>query len=180
MDSVELEKLRYPIGKYAKPSGFQKDLVKGEIARIASLPQRLLKLISQGREQDLEKPYRPEGWTARQVIHHLADSHMNAAIRFKLALTEDIPVIKPYEEQFWAELPDGKDAPLPLSLELLVPLHQRWVYLLERLSEEQWHRRFHHPASKKESALFEVVSLYAWHGDHHLGHVGLSLGQKPT
>jgi hypothetical protein len=122
-------------------------------------------------EAQLETPYRPEGWTVRQTVHHVVDSHINAYIRFKLALTENNPAIKPYEEALWAELADGKGALVEWSLQLLKYVHLRWVMLLNSLTEPDWERTYFHPETKRVFALREVAALYAWHSEHHYEHI---------
>jgi len=137
---------------------------------IASLPDALRRAVTPLDESQLDTPYRPEGWTIRQVVHHVPDSHMNSFIRFKWALTEDRPIIKPYDEQAWAALPDCLTMPIAPSLDLLDTLHVRWVALLRRLSWDQLQREFVHPDSGPAS-LAETVGAYAWHGRHHLAHI---------
>lgn len=167
--------LRFPIGPSPKIDAYDPALILREIDRIASLPARLRQLLAGADETSLLRPYRPEGWNALQVVHHLADSHINSYTRFKLALTEESPTIKPYEEGLWVQQADATREAMPLSLALLEPLHARWVLLLSALEEKQWRRTFFHPGYQKTWTLFHAVSLYAWHGDHHLEHVKLSL-----
>ena len=122
-------------------------------------------------EGQLETPYRAGGWTVRQVVHHVADSHLNSYIRFRWTLTEDTPTIKAYDETRWAELPDAKTAPVEVSLKLLESLHVRWVYLLETLDDEAFKRSFVHPETGEEISLERNLALYAWHGRHHCAHI---------
>ena len=129
--------------------------------------ERRLKVSS---KEQLDTPYRPGGWTVRQVVHHLPDSHMNAYVRFRLALTENEPTIKPYEQQLWAELPDAKTADIEMSLKLFEGLHQRWVLLLRSMKPEDFHRKYIHPESGV-NVLDNVLQLYAWHGKHHVAHI---------
>lgn len=164
----ELEKLKYPIGKFVKPNHIDKAVLNLWISEIENLPGQVRKIVDKMNEEQLNTPYRKEGWTIKQVIHHLPDSHMNAYTRFHLALTEDTPTIKPYFENRWAELADGKNAPIEFSLNLLSSLHQRWVYLLKSLTEEQLARTIIHPEFHKEYNLEELIGLYAHHGKHHL------------
>jgi hypothetical protein len=138
---------------------------------IRYLPQQVEIAVQTLNYEQLNTPYRLGGWTVNQVVHHLADSHINAYTRFKLALTEDNPVIKPYEEQLWAELPDVFNTPINVSLTLLHALHKRWVHTLENLTEEQWDRTFTHPANKTTPSLKVVAANYSWHGKHHLAHI---------
>lgn len=173
--AADLEILRYPIGKFQSPSTVTDTDIEKWISGIEQLPGELIKVWELLKPEQKEMSYRQEGWTARQLIHHLPDSHMNAYIRFKLALTEDVPVIKPYEEAKWAELPDTLICPPEVSLHLLTALHLRWTVLLRQLKTEDWNRRYFHPESKKEFDLKTVLALYNWHGEHHLGHLKLIL-----
>ncbi|MDM1294112.1 putative metal-dependent hydrolase [Sphingobacterium sp. N143] len=167
----ELEKLRYPIGRFAIPDSIDRQLLGDWIKTIADFPARLKSEVNDLTDTALEKKYRPDGWTIRQVIHHCADSHMNSFIRFKLALTEEHPIIKLYEEDLWAELPDTKNSPIESAIKLLEGLHERWEILLKSLTEEQLERAFIHPATKRLITLKVNVGLYAWHCNHHLMHI---------
>lgn len=166
----QLEALRYPIGKFKGPETLSVDLVPEQVQALADLPHLLREAVRGLNDTQLDTPYRPGGWTVRQVVHHVADSHMNSYVRCKLALTEDNPVIKPYEEQLWAQLPDARQEPVEVSLVLLEALHHRWVVLLKALSPAEWERTFMHPESGVNS-LLKVVNFYAWHGRHHLAHI---------
>lgn len=165
-----IEQLRFPLGRYELPTVFQSVLVKDSLAEIATLPAQLTAAVENLSQTQLDTPYRPGGWTIRQVIHHLPDSHMNSYIRFRLALTEDRPVIKPYEETAWAQLPDAKEADPAVSVQLLKTLHVRWALLLQALTFEQWHRTYVHPEGG-DVFLFQAVGLYAWHGKHHVAQI---------
>ncbi|CAG7646090.1 YfiT family bacillithiol transferase [Paenibacillus allorhizosphaerae] len=169
------DSLRYPIGRFVKPEKMDMAQVQGWIRDIEELPQRVRDALQTASAAQYDTPYRPGGWTVRQVVHHLVDSHMNSVIRFKLALTEDNPTIKPYREEAWAELPDTLYAPVELSLALLDVLHARWVLLLRALSEADLLRTFHHPDSGSVP-LYENIGIYAWHGRHHLAHIRLITG----
>jgi hypothetical protein len=169
MDST-VEDLRFPMGKFVRPEGAMAEERGAFIDRISLQPARLRAAVAGLSEAQLDTPYREGGWSVRQVIHHLPDSHMNSFIRFKLALTEDEPVIKPYEEQLWAALYDVAATPVEVSLALLESLHARWVILLRGLTEADWKRTFRHPAIGLIS-LESNLALYAWHGDHHIAHV---------
>lgn len=171
MTPQTLEPLQFPIGKYNAPTRFSKNIINTYIADIKSFPQRLREAVQKLTQQQLDTPYRPDGWTIRQVVHHCADSHMNSIIRFKLALTEDKPTIKPYYEDRWAELSDSKTMPIEPSLKLLEGLHERWVVLLEQLSDDDLKRTFVHPEHGKSFSLEENIGTYAWHGNHHLAHI---------
>lgn len=164
---------QYPVGKFQRPASVSPADRARWIATIAATPARMREAASSLTEQQLDTPYREGGWTARQVIHHVPESHMNSYIRFKLALTEDAPVIKPYDEAAWARLNDVPVAPVEASLALLEALHERWVVLMNGMSEADWKRGYIHPEAKDRGTipLQEVLALYAWHCDHHLGHV---------
>lgn len=172
-EEERLEKLRYPVGHYAFGDNIPKEQLEAWIEEIASLPVRLeetLAALSAIDRRLLDTPYREGGWTPRQVVHHLADSHMNSFIRMKLALTEEHPTIKPYREDAWAELADSRTADIGLSLQLLTALHARWSVLLRNLTEADYRRTFAHPESGSVD-LANQVGLYAWHGRHHLAHI---------
>jgi uncharacterized damage-inducible protein DinB len=163
--------LRYPVGKFERPSApLTPDQRRQFIDAIAEVPARLADAIRGLSPAQLDTPYRPGGWTVRQVVHHLPDSHMNSYVRFKLALTEDEPTIKPYEENLWAQLPDSRDTPVETSLALLENLHERWVILLRSLDPGDFARNFRHPELGLTS-LDHSLALYAWHGRHHVAHI---------
>lgn len=164
------ETLRYPIGRFTWPKDAGPEKRAAWLATLETAPSRLREAVSGLNDAQLDTPYRPGGWTVRQVVHHLPDSHMNSYVRFRLALTEDTPTIRGYEEQLWAELPDAKSGPLELSLVLLDALHERWVALLKMLTGEQYDRTFRHP-DLGEIPLRNNLALYAWHSDHHIAHI---------
>lgn len=164
--------LRYPIGRFETPKRINKQELSRCIRVIAGFPKEIAMEVLTLTEEQLSTPYRKDGWTVRQVVHHCADSHMNAFIRCKLALTEESPVIKPYHEGLWAELPDSATHLEP-SLNLLIGLHERWVILLESLDEEDLKRTYVHPQHERLIPLSEVICLYAWHCRHHLAHITL-------
>lgn len=164
------EKLSYPIGKFNPPITYTKAQITSWIDEIAAFPGRLKQSIIGITEEQLDVPYRLEGWTLRQVIHHIADSHANILIRFKLALTEENPVIKPYNESEWALLPDYL-LPVESALKMIEGIHFRWSAILQSLSDEQWERKFYHPEQKISTTLKKAAGLYAWHGNHHLAHI---------
>lgn len=170
------EKLRYPIGKFTAQDSYTDDEIKACIARIEALPARIDAIFRKLTPSKLDTPYRDGGWTARQVLHHLPDSHMNAYIRFKWTLTEDTPTIKAYDEKSWAETPETKLDP-QLSVNFLKALHVKWVALLRTLTRQDLQRQFLHPETKKHVRLDRVVALYAWHGEHHLGHLEIIAGK---
>ncbi|NRD77005.1 bacillithiol transferase BstA [Bacillus sp. BRMEA1] len=161
--------IKYPIGKFEYKGEMTTSVTDDWIKEIEDLPKLLQDAVKDLDNEQLDTPYRPGGWTVRQVIHHLADSHMNAYVRFKLALTEEKPVIKPYDEKKWAELNDNK-LPIDISLSLLESLHKRWTTLLRSLSSADIEKTFIHP----ESGVVSVgvnIGIYAWHGRHHLAHI---------
>jgi uncharacterized damage-inducible protein DinB len=163
--------LRYPVGAFSRPAGTLSQLErKSLIADVAETPERLRRAVGGLSDEQLEVPYRPDGWTSRQVAHHLPDSHMNGWIRLKLALTESGPTIRLYDEAEWAKLPDVRGTPLETSLDLLDSLHRRWVVLWESLSESQFVRTLRHPDFGFMS-VDQLLALYAWHGRHHVAHI---------
>ena len=162
--------LRYPVGKFEYQGPLSEAQKSGLIQQIADTPANLRSAIKALSETQVDTVYRPGGWTVRQVVHHVPDSHLNAYVRFKLALTEDEPTIKTYEEARWAELPDTKTTPIEVSLTLLDSLHDRWVRLLRSLDPEQWKRSFRHP-ELGPMTLEKTLALYAWHGGHHVAHI---------
>ncbi|GAB3956349.1 bacillithiol transferase BstA [Spirosoma harenae] len=165
----DLDTLRYPIGDFVYGKTYSADDKKEHIAIIDEFPVKLTGLVGKWGDDRLDTPYRPGGWTIRQLVHHVADSHMNAYVRTKLALTETNPTISPYEEAEWAKLPDSS-LDIALSLVLLRSLHQRWVSILDSLSEADLQRTYFHPANKRTFAVREVIALYAWHSEHHYQH----------
>ncbi|SET91111.1 YfiT family bacillithiol transferase [Paenibacillus sp. NFR01] len=161
--------LRYPIGPFQFDGEMTGSVASDWIDEIAALPGLLREAVADLDQDQLDTPYRPEGWTVRQVIHHVADSHMNAYTRFKLALTEERPTIKPYNETKWAELPDYQ-LPVETSLVLLESLHERWTRVLRALTPDDMEKTFIHPESG-EVPLGRNIGIYAWHGKHHLAHI---------
>jgi len=164
------DEMRYPIGKFIPPMSYIIEDRRRWINDIKTLPGKVRNAVMPLTENQLDTQYRAGGWTLRQVVHHLADSHMNSLTRFKLALTEDNPVIKPYEEGDWALLPDYR-LPVEPSLRMLEGLHQRMGSLLDSITSDQWDRAFIHPASGEAVPLKKGLALYAWHGKHHLAHL---------
>jgi uncharacterized damage-inducible protein DinB len=165
-----MEDLRYPIGKF-EPQPFSAKQLEEWLIDIKFLPQHLENAILNLDEQQLDTPYRPDGWTVRQVVHHVADSHTNAYIRFKLGLTEDNPTIKPYDEVAWANMNDTAVVPINVSLTLLHALHTRWIEVLKAIKEEEWERTVVHPEHGRQMTLWYLLGMYAWHGRHHTAHV---------
>lgn len=161
---------RYPIGKFSFDGTLTEDQKNKFLDDVEQTPGWLRAAVKGLSEQQLDTPYRDQGWTVRQVVHHVPDSHMNSYVRFKLALTEDEPTIRPYMENLWAELPEAKTAPVDLSLALLENLHQRWMLMLRAIGPAEWKRTFHHPEAGTMN-LEKTLALYAWHGRHHVAHV---------
>lgn len=166
-----MKDLQFPIGKfeYEKPHDeFEMELLLDSLAMI---PAILRSEVDQLTDEQLNTPYRPDGWTVRQVVHHLADSHINAYTRFKLALTEMEPVIKTYDQDMWAETYDGKEAAIDISLDLLDAVHKKWNLLLRSLEETDLYKSYFHPETGDLVTLIEALSMYEWHGRHHIAHV---------
>jgi uncharacterized damage-inducible protein DinB len=161
---------RYPIGKFDKNITVTKEMRSDFITTIETLPSQLRKEVENLSQQQLDTPYRDGGWTIRHVVHHIPDSHINSYVRFKLALTEDNPQIKTYEEHLWAELQDTFKTPIDVSLNLLESLHKRWAVLLKSLTDEQFKKTFQHP-EWGNITLGKTLALYAWHSEHHLAHI---------
>jgi uncharacterized damage-inducible protein DinB len=161
---------QYPIGKF-EPQPFSEKQKEAWLLDIKFLPEEIERSILNLDKAQLDTPYREGGWTVQQVVHHVADSHMNAYCRFKLGLTENNPSIKPYLENEWAVLPDVAAIPVNVSITLLHALHQRLYYTIKDLSNEQWERKVFHPESKREMSLWFLLGLYAWHGRHHTAHI---------
>lgn len=164
--------LSYPIGPFSlKEVTVAPEERAGLITAIAELPAQFRSAVHGLNEAQFDTPYRPGGWTVREVVHHVPDSHLNAYVRFKLALTEENPTIKPYEEARWAELPDTAGTQIGVSLVLLEALHRRWVVLLKSMANEQWSRTFFHPDHQTSLRLDAILAMYAWHGKHHTAHI---------
>jgi uncharacterized damage-inducible protein DinB len=175
MNSEDL--LRYPIGKFVPQDSYTKDEVDANIRRIADIPSKIEDSIKNISAKQLDTPYREGGWTIRQVLHHISDSHLNAYIRFKWTLTEDQPVIKAYDEKAWAETPETT-LDIINSLNLLKALHVKWVSLIKGLTSKDLEKEFIHPETKKHVSLARLTAMYAWHGEHHLGHILIVTGKK--
>jgi DinB family protein len=165
-----MDELRYPTGRFVRPEALTADQRRAAIDTIAGTPSQLRAAVRGLNDTQLDTPYRPGGWTVRQVIHHVPDSHANAYCRFKLALTEDTPTIKPYDESAWAQLEDSRSTPIETSLTLLDVLHDRWVRVLRAMQSSDFSRRLNHPENGIMS-LDQLLAMYAWHGPHHVAHV---------
>jgi hypothetical protein len=172
-----MEHLRYPIGKYVPKESYSADEQAQLISDIEVFPEKLKEELKALSASSLQWKYRPEGWTIRQLIHHCADSHLNSVPRFKLALTEKNPTIRPYLENRWAELADI-ESPVSLSIDLLTALHAKWVYLIKRFSSEDLKKTYVHPEHNKTFTLAQTIALYSWHGRHHLEHIRLAKANK--
>ncbi len=167
---------RYPIGRPQVEERLTPERREELIRQIEAAPAHLRAAVAGLTEAQLDTPYREGGWTARQVVHHVPDSHMNAYVRFRLALTEEEPTIKPYSEPHWAELPDARSLPVDVSLRLLEALHERWVALLRAMTPEEFARGFIHPEHGRRMSLDQTLQIYAWHGRHHTAHIELVKG----
>ena len=171
MTEQELQQLRYPIGEFDCPSNISNQQIESWISILEHFPHRLENLVKDLSDAQLDTVYRPEGWTIRQVIHHVSDSHHHSYTRFKWALTENKPVIKAYFEERWAELIDTKAAPIEMSLNHLKAIHYKLVYLLKTLSDDDLNKCFIHPETNSEVSLKKNIGVYAWHSNHHYAHV---------
>ncbi len=166
---TEIDELRYPIGLFTPTAEMTVDEREACIADIAELPNILRSLVGSLSQRQLETPYRPGGWTVRELVHHVADSHINAYVRFKLAVTEENPTIKTYDQDLWADLGDV-EAPVDVSLDLIEALHTRWTLFLRGLDDEQFVRRFYHP-EEGPMKVSDLLQLYSWHSRHHAAHI---------
>lgn len=171
MENDTLQQLRYPIGVFEVPEEITQELLDEWINILEDLPKRLTNMVTPLSEEQLETPFRPGGWTVRQLVHHISDSHHHSYIRFKWALTEDNPVIKPYLEKEWSKLFDAQSAPIQMSLDHLKAVHAKLVYLLKGLSENDLQRKFTHPEGNETTTLAANIGRYAWHGSHHFAHI---------
>lgn len=165
-----MDDLRYPIGKYV-PEVFSHSSKEKKLMDIEFLPSDLEMAILNLDAHQLQTPYRPGGWTVHQLVHHIADSHLNAYIRFKVGLTEDYPTIKTYDENLWTNLADVEILPVNISITLLFALHKRWLAAIKDLTETQWERVVFHPEQKRDMSLWDLLCLYSWHGKHHVKHI---------
>ena len=165
------EDLRYPVGKFAAPVAWNPVDVPRWRTDLAELPARMRAAVSGLTDEQLDTPYRDGGWTVRQTVHHVADSHLNAYCRFRLALTEDAPMIKPYLQARWAELPDARTLPIAPSLGILDGLHNRLIALIDTMTSAEWQRGFVHPEHGRTMTLWQAAALYSWHSTHHVAHI---------
>ncbi len=170
-NAIQMQNLKYPIGEYAFPANVDETQIKLWIDSLANFPEELIKVTSKLSESQLAVRYRPGGWTVRQVIHHVADSHVNAYTRVKLTLTEENPIVRPYNEEVWAELPEAKDGDIEMSIAIIKAIHHRLEITLRALSFQDFSRPYVHPAANEQLTLGYLVGNYAWHGQHHLAHI---------
>lgn len=170
METPDIEKLKYPIGKFDPATMGNEQYLERAIFAIEAFPIKLQNTVNQLDDAQLDTPYRPGGWTVRQLVHHIPDSHMNGYFRFKWTLTENNPAVKPYIRDKWAALPDSK-SPVYVAFNLLSSLHEKWVLLMKSLKEEDWESTFLHPETQQPVPLKHALGVYAWHGDHHLAHI---------
>ncbi len=175
---LDIEKLKYPTGKFVPASGFSAEVVKQHIAEMERLPADLEALVKGLSSKELLYGYRPGSWNIKQIVHHIADSHLNFHTRLRLTLTEEKPTIKPYDENAWAKLVDGNNDDLTSSLAIVKGVHARAVELLKTLNEKDFAREYYHPENKKDWTLFWLLGLYAWHGKHHLEQIKVALKHK--
>lgn len=178
MESNSIEKLKFPIGHFDNHLEVTKEHLAKWKSTITAFPEQLRHLTEGLSATERNWKYRPEGWAIKQVVHHLADSHMNSIIRLKLTLTENAPTIRPYEESLWAQLPDGLDDDIETSLKIIEGVHARWSQLLENLSAADWDRMYFHPEHQRLFSIKESLGIYDWHCRHHLAHIEQALAYK--
>ena len=171
MDSNSLEKLKYPVGKFSIPETVDQNTIQQWIHDLEELPQKLRDAVKGLDEEQLNTPYRPSGWTVRQLVHHIGDSHLNSYIRFKLALTENNPTIKAYDQEKWANLEEYDSLLIEDSLNFVESLHKRWIILLRTLKDSDWEKIFFHPEIKRSVTLKRNLGIYAWHNKRHVAHI---------
>ncbi|NVK52585.1 MAG: putative metal-dependent hydrolase [Flavobacteriaceae bacterium] len=175
---MNLEQLKYPIGKVQLPTEITKENIQNWIQTIEYFPKKIEALVRNLSDEQLETPYRKGGWTIRQTVHHCGDSHVNSYIRFKWTLTENQPTIKPYFEERWAEIFDTKNAPIALAINFIYAVHAKWVYLLKGLTDDDLNKTFIHPESGDTVSLKKNIAIYAWHCNHHYAHIENLLKRK--
>lgn len=168
---MELDQLKFPIGKYLPPANYEPELIEEWIEELAALPKNLREIVENLSYESLDWTYKPNSWTIKQVVHHLADSHVNSFIRFKLILTEDTPTVRPYDQDAWAMLPDGNSPEIVDSLSILQGIHGRLATLLSDLDTDDLDKNFFHPEYEGTLTLKWLIGLYAWHSRHHLAHI---------
>jgi len=171
METLNIQELKYPIGEFVAPLHFEFDKVPHIISKIETFPNLIKNQVQHLTVEQLKLKYREGGWSVAQVVNHCADSHINAFIRLKLALTEDYPTIKPYNQNLFAELPDSNESNVDDSLQILEAVHKKWCVILKQMQEQDFLKGYIHPEYNKKYTLFEFISLYAWHGKHHLAQI---------
>lgn len=172
-EAPPIDRLRYPVGIFEYGKNYSWEEIQEHVKKLEEFPARLKKLVTGMKDEQLDNPYREGGWTVRQVIHHIPESHMNAYIRFRLAITENQPTIKPYNEKAWADLEDAKTLPPAASLTLLTGLHQRWTAMLRMMKPKDFQKTFFHPEHLQSFNLADILAMYSWHCDHHYEHINL-------
>ncbi|MBC7847661.1 MAG: putative metal-dependent hydrolase [Flavobacterium sp.] len=177
-NTSNFENLKFPIGQFQRPESISQNDLEIWINDIEIFPSKIKHLTETLSVEELNWVYRPKGWNIKKVVHHCADSHINSFVRFKLALTEDVPTIKPYEEALWAELADGNSNDISPSIKIIEGVHTRWVLLLKSLGSTELKRQFFHPENLKIATLEETIGVYAWHCNHHLAHIEQALLHK--
>lgn len=177
-NEINIEKLKFPIGHFEHPVEITAAHLENWKMTIRNFPKQLKTLVGSLSSEELNWKYRPNGWAIRQVVNHLADSHMNSFIRFKLTLTEDAPTIRPYEEADWADVADGLSENIKPSLQILEGVHERWSLLLDHLTEAEWNRMYFHPQHQRLFSTKEALGIYDWHCRHHLAHIQQAMSHK--
>jgi len=172
-----MENLKYPIGRYIASESYTSEQIAEKINELKLFPKHLITLVKNLSEPDLSKTYREGSWTVKQLVHHIGESHTNCYIRLKLALTEDNPTIKPYDENLWVKTVENEILPIDVSLNIIEAMHLKIVTLLESLTPDELNRTFYHPQYQRTSRITDLIALYSWHGRHHLGHIELALGK---
>ncbi|MEO7426983.1 MAG: YfiT family bacillithiol transferase [Fibrobacteria bacterium] len=177
MDTIVPEIRRFPIGRFKRPDGYSASAVALAVSAIDCLPRKLLASVSNLSRTDWERQYRPGSWTIHQLVQHIVDANVNNYTRFKFALTEDNPIIKPYLEDRWSELPDARQGDMRPALDLLSAIHAKWVQTLRTMGETEFRRTYHHPDQNRSVHLYEAAAMCGWHGDHHLSQIRVALDQ---
>lgn len=172
------EELRFPTGRFEKPEKFDSNKVEEWLKTIEEIPSKIITTAGHLPSEQLGWKYRPEGWNVKQVVHHLADSHMNCLIRLKLTLTEDSPIIKPYKENLWAELPDDNEGNLSPSIQILKGVHHKMVKVWSSIEAKDWTKFYVNPEYNSKFSMYEALALYAWHCNHHLAHIEQAILSK--
>ncbi len=175
METVIPDSRKYPIGRFIRPADYDAAAIAEAIGTLEGLPDKLLATVAPLKAADWLRTYRPDGWTIRQVLSHLVDANVNNYTRFKFALTEENPAIKPYLEEEWSDLPDAREGDVGPTLDLLAAIHAKWIQCLRSLGETEYRRTFFHPRMDRAVPLFEALGMYAWHSEHHLAHIRLAL-----